>query len=324
MGWQVYLARCADGSLYTGVTTDPAARIRAHNTGRGAAYTRSRRPVTLVWSTPAPSRGEALRREYRIKQWPRARKERLAVEGGGMAVERFEGFRPAGFDFLRKLRRNNRRDWFQRHKAVYETEIRQPMAALVEEVDARLGAAAPEITGEPRRSIFRIYRDTRFSRDKSPYKTHAACWFYHRDSSRGVGREAARGGAGYYFHVAPGECLLGGGIWMPPREDLNRIRDAIVQDPDRFRAILWAPAFRRRFRQLEEEGMLQRLPRGYPPASPAAPWLRHLSFIVSRRLTVREVQSRRLPGILMRDFTVVLPLVRFLNEALGLGQAERR
>jgi len=132
MTWFVYLAHCGDGSLYTGVTTDPARRMTAHNAGRGAAYTRARRPVRLVHVEAAATRGEALRRELAIKRLTRLEKERM------MAVRRpveFRGFGPEAIRFLRRLERNNNREWFERHRAVYETEVRDPMRALVEEMD---------------------------------------------------------------------------------------------------------------------------------------------------------------------------------------------
>ena len=154
MAWFVYLARCADGSLYTGVTTDPARRERAHNEGRGAAYTRSRRPVRLVHLEPAPDRGAALRRELAIKRLSREGKEELMGRGGaGTQGRRFPGFSAEAIRFLRRLRRNNRKDWFEQHRAVYETAVRDPMRALVEEMDVRLARIAPELMGDPRRSV---------------------------------------------------------------------------------------------------------------------------------------------------------------------------
>src|SRR5437867_1589279 len=104
-------------------------------------------------------------------------------------------FTTATFTFLRCLARNNRKPWFEAHRAEYEAVVVAPMRELIEEMDVRLATFAPEIIGDPKRSMFRTYRDIRFSQDKSPYKTHAACWFYHRAGSRAVGREAAGGGA---------------------------------------------------------------------------------------------------------------------------------
>src|SRR5258705_6180506 len=120
-------------------------------------------------------------------------------------------FTAATLTFLRGLKRHNERPWFEAHRDEYEAVVKDPMRDLIEEMDVRLARLAPEIIGDPKRSMFRIYRDIRFSADKSPYKTHASCWFYHRDGSRAVGREAAGGGAGFYFQIAPGDSFSGGG-----------------------------------------------------------------------------------------------------------------
>src|SRR3954470_7206332 len=264
MSWLVYLARCADDSLYTGVTTDPARRERAHNQGLGAAYTRSRRPVRRVHLEPARDRGTALRRELAIKRMTRGGKEALMGRRDAAAQRRrFEGFSAEAIRFLRRLTRNNRKDWLERNRAVYETAVRDPMRAPVEEMDVRLARIAPELVGDPRRSVFRIHRDVRFSRDKSPYKTNAACQFYHVDAGRGAGRDADGAAAGLYFQLADGECFAAGGLWMPARPALEKIREALAEDPDGLDRIVGAPAFRRRFKALDREAMLTRLPRGY-------------------------------------------------------------
>ena len=241
------------------------------------------------------------------------------------AVSReFTGFRPAALTFLRALRRHNDRTWFEAHRAAYEEEVRAPLAALVEEVDVRLATAAPEIVGDPKRSLFRIHRDVRFSSDKSPYKTHAACWFYHGDAGRGVGSATtAHGGAGFYFHMEPGRASLGGGIWMPPRPTLARIRERIDEEPTSLARVLRLPALRR-YGGLAEEAMLARMPRGYDADHPAATLLRHQSFTVGRELTERELFSPTLPDLLARDYARILPLVRWLNGALGLRTLARR
>jgi uncharacterized protein (TIGR02453 family) len=322
MSWFVYLARCADGTLYTGVTTDLVARERVHNTGRGAAYTRSRLPVEIVHSEPACDRGAALRRELAIKRLTHRKKE--ALVGGAVPGSRFEGFRREALGFLRRLARNNRREWFEPNRAVYEREIRDPMRALVEEMDVRLARLAPELVGDPKRSVFRIHRDIRFSADKSPYKTNAACQFYHRDAGRGAGQDATGAGAGLYFQLAPGECFVAGGMWMPARPALDRIREAIADQPEDFASLLRAPAFRRRFRRLDREALLKRMPRGYAESHPAAEWLRYRSFTATRAMTDREIQSPRLPDILERDFAALMPFVRWLNAAIGHRPSQRR
>lgn len=233
-------------------------------------------------------------------------------------------FTRASLTFLRGLARHNRRDWFEAHRRDYETSVLVPLRDFVEEMDVRLARLAPEMVGDPKRSIFRIYRDVRFSKDKSPYKTHAACWFYHRDASHRVGQESHGGGAGFYFHVEPGASLDAGGIWMPPRDALEKIRDAIAAKPAAFTRIVTAPALRRRFRELDTDAMLVRVPRGYAPDHPAARWLRHRTFTVSRGLSEAQITSARLPALLADDFAAMLPLVRWINAALGLKPAERR
>jgi uncharacterized protein (TIGR02453 family) len=232
-------------------------------------------------------------------------------------VSDFDGFRSSAFTFLRQLARHNARPWFESNRSVYEAEIRDPMKALVEEMDVRFARQAPEIVGDPRRSIFRIHRDTRFSKDKSPYKLHAACWFYHRDAGRQVGQEAEHGSAGFYFHLQPGACFLGGGIWMPPRGQLGKIRDALADNPDGFAKTVTGPRIHRRYGELDQEAMLKRLPRGFEPGHPADRWLRYQSFTLGRALNDKDALSPRLPALLEKDFVALLPLVRWLNSAMG-------
>jgi uncharacterized protein (TIGR02453 family) len=239
-------------------------------------------------------------------------------------MNRFPGFGPRAVAFFRGLKRHNNRAWFAAHREEYEDAVLGPLRWLVAEVDLLLSREAPEIVGDPKRSIFRIYRDVRFSHDKSPYKTHAACWFYHQDAGRGVGSEADHGGAGFYFHFSPGESLMGAGIWMPPRAAVLKIREAMTRDPKRFLAIVEDRAFRRRFGGLDDDAMLKRLPRGADPDHPAAEWLRYQSFTSGRELSAREVAGSSLPRILMKDYVRLLPLVRWLNIALGFPPSKSR
>jgi uncharacterized protein (TIGR02453 family) len=307
------------------VARDVAARGKAHAGPRQAAYTRSRRPVTLVYQEPAANRSAALRREWAIKQLTRTEKAALIMAAPRVrpAADAFTAFRPAALTFFNQLKRHNTKPWFEEHKAVYQQEVLQPLKALVEEVDVAFARFAPEITGNPGRSPFRIYRDVRFSKDKTPYKIHAACWFYHQDAGRGVGGDA-EGGAGFYFHFAPTGSQIAAGIWMPPRSTLAKLRDAIVEDQQGFERIVLAPGFRRRYSALSEEAMLKRMPRGYAEEHPAARWLRHQSFTVGRPLTRAELLSPRLPRILARDFEALTPLVRWINSALGFPSVGRR
>ena len=233
-------------------------------------------------------------------------------------------FSPATLTFLRGLAAHNNKPWFEAHRDEYEAAVKAPMQSLIEEMDVRLARFAAEIVGDPKRSMFRIYRDIRFSSDKSPYKTHASCWFYHRDGSRGVGREAEGGGAGFYFQIAPGESFTGGGMWMPPKDALGKIREAIAEHPKAFEKIAGDAKLKRRFGGLDDEARLKRVPRGYAPDHPAAEWLTFQSFVAGRRLTDRQAVGGRLVELLVTDFTVLLPLVRWINGVLGLRSARRR
>ncbi len=233
-------------------------------------------------------------------------------------------FSAATLGYLRNLKRHNERPWFEAHRAEYEADVKAPMRELIEEMDVRLAHLAPEIIGDPKRSMFRIYRDIRFSTDKSPYKTHASCWFYHRDGTRGVGREAAGGGAGFYFQIAPGDSFTGGGMWMPPREALIKLRDAIAEDPKSFAKIATDKRVMRRFGGLDEEAMLRRVPRGFAPDHPGARWLKFQSFVTGRALSDAQAVSARLPALLETDFKLMVPLVRWINQVLGLRAAQRR
>jgi uncharacterized protein (TIGR02453 family) len=233
------------------------------------------------------------------------------------ALPSFPGFRPQASAFLRRLARNNRKEWFEAHRDEYERELRDPLLLLIEEMDVRFATLAPEIVGDPKRSPFRIYRDVRFSADKRPFKTTVACWFFHRGAGRTPGERAHSESAGFYFHVAERGGVIAAGYPAPPPPTLAKIRDAIAERHEELEAIVRAPAFKRRFGALEEERMLARTPRGFAPDHPAARWLRFQSFVAVRDLTEKELADRRLPDRLIKDCAVLLPLVRWLNAAIG-------
>lgn len=239
-------------------------------------------------------------------------------------TETFRGFPPKAMTFLRGLAKHNRKEWFEEHRDDYEGALRAPMRELIEEVDARLATFVPEIVGSPKKSMFRIHRDVRFSKDKSPYKTNAACWFFHQDAGRGVGGDAAHGGAGFYYHMAPSEIFCGGGIWMPPRPALNKIRESLADDYLGFEDIVLSRAFKRRFGALDTDAMLTRMPRGVDADHPAGDWMRYQSFTAGCAVTVDQMQSAKLPDVLAKHFQAMAPMVRWLNGALGLNASSGR
>ncbi|HWZ29368.1 MAG TPA: DUF2461 domain-containing protein [Gemmatimonadales bacterium] len=233
-------------------------------------------------------------------------------------------FSSATLRFFRDLARHNNKPWFEAHRADYERDVKDPMRELIELLDVRLARFAPEITGDPKRSLFRINRDIRFSKDKSPYKTNAACWFWHRDADPRVGDSAEAGGAGFYFHLGPKRSLVGAGIWMPPRPLLARLREGIAERPQGFEKVVKNAGFLRRFGGLDDEAVLKRVPRGFNPEHRAASWLRYQSFTAGRSLSDRDVVGGGLLKTLEANFKGLLPLVRWLNGSLGLKAASRR
>jgi len=224
--------------------------------------------------------------------------------------------------FFRQLAANNNKQWFEAHRDTYEGDVRTPMRELIEEIDTRLARFAPEICGDVKKSMFRINRDIRFSNDKSPYKTNAGCWFFHSGSSGRVGTEASEGSAGFYFHLEPGKCFLGAGLWRPPRPQLNKLRDAMVEKPQPFLAM--TKGLPKRFGGLDDEDALKRMPRGYAEDLPTAKWLRFQSFVSGRPVTDAQATSAKLPALLEQDYSDLLPLVRWINGVLGLQARSRR
>jgi uncharacterized protein (TIGR02453 family) len=227
-------------------------------------------------------------------------------------------FTKKALDFLKGIKKNNNKQWFEAHRQEYEAELREPMRELIGEMSVRFKGFAPEIMGDPKRSMFRINRDIRFSKDKSPYKTNAACWFFHKSAGSRVGSEADEGSAGFYFHLEPSRSMIGGGLWMPPRTSLGKIREAIAEKPRVFETI--ARGLEKRFDGLDTENMLKRMPQGYAETHPAAKWLKYQSFVSGRVIPDSKVTGSRLPVVLEQKFTALLPLVRFLNGAIGLSR----
>ena len=217
-------------------------------------------------------------------------------------------FSPKAIAFLRALKRNNRREWFTPRKDQYEALLRQPMLEVVEHLAIEFSAFAPELSAGPK-SVFRIYRDTRFSSDKSPYKTNIAAVFPNRTLSK-------FGGAALYMEVAPGWVWVGGGLYSPDSPVLQKEREHIAGNLRRFRTIVESPAFRRHVGALGGGELLQRVPRGFAPDHPAATYLRHRMFVGGREFPARFATSPRfVPGV-VDVFKHLTPLIRFLNEPL--------
>jgi uncharacterized protein (TIGR02453 family) len=232
-----------------------------------------------------------------------------------IATSTFSGFRPEAIDFLADLAANNERDWFNPRKADYERLLKEPIEALVAALAERLAARDIPLLADPKRSIFRIYRDTRFSKDKSPYKTHLGASFPWLERSSDGGLIEADGSAhgnGGYFNFQPGEMYVGGGMWMAEKPRLDAFRRAIVEDPDRVRAALEEPGFKAAFGTVTAHEHLKRIPPGLPADHPMADLFRYKDVVFGRRLSDAEVLSPSLPDTLADAFAAGMPVFRFL------------
>jgi uncharacterized protein (TIGR02453 family) len=216
------------------------------------------------------------------------------------------------FAFLKDLSKNNRRDWFTAHKARYEDAVKSPALCFITEAGSRLARVAPSFLADPRPvggSLFRIYRDTRFGGDKTPYKTHTGIQFRHK-----AGKDAHA--PCYYLHLEPRGCFVAVGIWHPDGPALARIRSAIVAAPADWKKAKDNRRFRASF-DLSGDS-LARAPRGYDPEHPLIEDLKRKDFVAVAGLTERDVIGadflERFIG-LCRDGA---PLVRFLCRAIGV------
>lgn len=220
----------------------------------------------------------------------------------------FEGFPREGIRFLKQLKKNNNRTWFNSHKSEYEDVVKLPMQVLIAALQPKVARFAPEIDVNPKRSMFRIYRDTRFSKDKTPYKTHVAAVFH----LRGHWQESA----GYYVGIEPGLIDAGGGIYMPDGDQLRKLRRAISDRADEFRSIVESRTFKRQFGGIQGE-RLQRVPQGFEPNHPMAEWLKHKQFYTGVEWKESECYTPKFIGKIAAVYEDLHPFIRFLNEALG-------
>ena len=234
-----------------------------------------------------------------------------------VATSTFSGFRPEAIQFLADLAANNERDWFQPRKAEFERLLKTPLEDLCVALEEQFRARDIPLHADPMKSPFRIYRDTRFSKDKSPYKTHLAASF----GWAGDGVDAAAGrshtenvhASGGYFHLQPGEIYVGGGVWHPDSAWLTAFRRRLVDNLAGFQAIVEAPEFKDEFGKVGDDGeSLKRVPPGFPADHPAADLLRLKNVTFGRRLADADATSPNLPVIIADSFAAGTPLMRYL------------
>ena len=212
------------------------------------------------------------------------------------------------FKFLRELRVNNNREWFQANKERYESAVRNPALRFITDFGPYLKKVSQQFVVDPRPaggSLFRIYRDIRFSRDKSPYKTHVGIHFRHRECHEGTHAP------GFYLHLEPEGCFAGAGLWHPDAAALKRVRDAVINRPQAWKKAVGG--------KLQMEGeMLKRPPSGYASDHPLIEDLKHKDFIFSMPFSEPQVCGRQFISKYAEACKTMSPLVRFLTAALSL------
>ena len=220
-------------------------------------------------------------------------------------------FTPKTLAFLRALKRNNDREWFRARRDDYDQHVRGPMVEAISRLAVDMGRFAPELVADPKRSLYRIYRDTRFSSDKTPLKTNVAAVF----PPRGFPRHE---GAGLYFEIAPSRTWIGGGLYMPPAPALHAVRASIASSHPRLHRIATAAAFKQTVGTLQGE-RLTRVPLGYAKDHPAAHYLQFKQFLAFRELPAEFATTPDFYPELLKTFRALVPLLRFLNGAIKDG-----
>jgi uncharacterized protein (TIGR02453 family) len=222
----------------------------------------------------------------------------------------FKGFTQEAMQFLVDLAFNNERPWFQAHKTGYERLLKEPLEAMCSDLGAELSRRGVPLRSDAR-SPFRIYRDTRFSKDKTPYKTNVAAsfpWVGDGEALQ-VGTSERHGGG--YFHMSPEGSYMGGGMWHPEPARLAAYRRAIDEDPETALGALNDPVFLARFEPVHGD-TYKRVPAGFAADHPHADLLRLKDITFGRELSTEEVFSADLPAILAEDFAAAVPVMRWL------------
>lgn len=222
----------------------------------------------------------------------------------------FEGFPKESVSFLKKLKKNNNREWFNAHKNEFEQFVKFPMQSFIASMQPHFSDFAPKFDVHPKRSMFRIYRDTRFSKDKTPYKTHMAAHFVLRGKPKGFE------GSGYYLHIAPGEVFIGGGIYMPDNDQLKKIRKAIAEHSKTFLEIINKPSFKKTFGTINGQ-KLSRPPKGFEPNHPMIEWLKMKQFFAGVDLKEEVCYKKDFNKRIAQFCKELAPLVDFMNHAMG-------
>ena len=222
-------------------------------------------------------------------------------------------FSDASFKFLRALAKNNDKTWFNEHKQQYEDHVRQPFLRLLTDLQPDLAQVSEHFRSDPKTvggSLFRIYRDARFSNDKSPYKPLQGARLFHE-------RRKQVAAPSFYVHLQPSQCFVGAGLWHPEPPTQRRVRQFIFDNPGSWKAAAHAPKFRKRY-EFESSEVLSRPPRGFPAEFEMIEDLKHRNFVFSRHLEEADMTGPRLRQLLAADLVALGPFVDYLCAALDL------
>lgn len=207
--------------------------------------------------------------------------------------------------FLRELEANNDREWFTPRKAIFETKVKAPILELISDLNGVLAKVAPDYVTDPAKSLYRIYRDTRFSKDKTPYKTHASALFWKQS----LGKDQ---GAAMYLQIGPDEVMCGGGIYMSEPDVLRAIREYAAGNAVELRKILSRPGVKKLFGEMSGESAA-RVPKGFDPAHPEVDLLKRKQFLLFATLEGGVATTPKLYTELKSRFEAIVPFIEFLN-----------
>jgi len=228
----------------------------------------------------------------------------------------FPGFSPAAIAFLRNLKKNNEREWFNARKEIFEAQVRLPTIELVTALHREMLRFAPDYVGDPAKCVYRIYRDTRFSKNKTPYKTYTAALMWRN----GTGKDDC---ASYYFGVSPEGIDVGGGVYSPQPDALRAVRQHIADDPDGFRATFATKKIKKLFGDLSGE-TLTRVPKGFDPEHPEAELLKRKQYILWAKLEPAFATTPKLFTELATRIEAMTPFVEYLNRPLIAQLAKQK
>jgi uncharacterized protein (TIGR02453 family) len=219
--------------------------------------------------------------------------------------------------FLRDLKKHNDRDWFTPRKPIFEEKVRQPMIELVSAVHQEMARFAKEYTGEPAKCVYRIYRDTRFSKDKTPYKTYVSALMLRNNFTK------HDGSAGIYFAISPENIEVAGGVWRPDRDTLLTVRQHIAANTAAFRATYENRKVKTLLGELQGES-ISRVPKGFSSDHPAAGLLKQKDYLLDTQLEAKLATTSKLLGEVVSRIEAMTPFLEFLNQPLLRLRAKRK